>query len=304
MPVMLRADRRAMSLLELLVGLVIATLVVILASASLVRAQRSHVAVLAAADMSARLRDAADVITSDLRAISPVGDSVLVASDTAVEVYSALGASVACARSGASQISLPPDILPSGRILTSWISAPDTGDYVAVYSDSASGAGGFWFRAKVAAFTERPVLDVCPPQLGLLTGSDIASGSRGYLIDTTQPVPAGVHRGSPVRLVRRVRYSVYRGGDGKWYLGYRRCGSACAAIQPVSGPYDSRTVRPITIRYFARSGASLTGTGPTSDVARIEVVVRATYNPPFRLPGMRAAIDGDSVVAVIALRNQ
>lgn len=43
--------------------------------------------------------------------------------------------------------------------------------------------------------------------------------------------------GTPVRLTRRTRYSLYRSGDGQWYLGRRTLGSAgWDVIQPVSGP--------------------------------------------------------------------
>jgi hypothetical protein len=107
-----------------------------------------------------------------------------------------------------------------------------------------------------------------------------------------------------VRFARRVRYSVYRGGDGKWYLGYRRCVTTCAAIQPISGPYESRSGPPLSFRYFVGSGARLSGNGPTNEVARVEIVSRANYVRPLALPGISGSRTGDSAVATVALRNR
>jgi hypothetical protein len=120
----------------------------------------------------------------------------------------------------------------------------------------------------------------------------------------TPAVPTSVHRGSPVRFVRHVRYDVYRGGDSKWYLGYRRCTGGCAPVQPVSGPYESSVGPPIEFRYFTRSGASLVGNGPTTDVTRVEIVSHARYRRPVQLPGLPAPLIGDSATVTVAIRNR
>jgi hypothetical protein len=46
-----------------------------------------------------------------------------------------------------------------------------------------------------------------------------------------------------INVTRRVRLVVYRGGDGAWWLGERRCAASlnasCGAVQPVAGPLAS-----------------------------------------------------------------
>jgi hypothetical protein len=136
----------------------------------------------------------------------------------------------------------------------------------------------------------------------LLSAVDIGP-ARSYEISTLLPVSVSIRRGSPVRFVRRARYDVYRGGDGKWYLGYRRCAAGCAPVQPVSGPYETAVGPPITFRYYTRGGSQLAGHGPTTDVARIEIVSRARYGRPIYLPGFSVPLVGDSMVVAVALRN-
>lgn len=295
--------RRAVTLVELLVGIAVATLVILMAISYVIRHQRAYDAIAADIDLRARLRDASDLIAADLRGSSSGSDSILFASDTAIEFYSAIGSSTVCTTPTSGQITLPPDTLASGRILSSWVAMPDTGDYAFVFSDSSSASTGGWLRARIASFGSTPTSIGCPPAAGLLSVGE-AGSARSYDMSVTGMVPAGVRRGSPVRFVRRVRYDVYRGGDGKWYLGYRRCSGGCAPVQPLSGPYESPAGPPIRFRYFTRSGAGLTGTGPTVDVAHVEIVSQAKYSRPVRLPGHTAPLVADSVAVSVAIRNR
>ena len=296
--------RRAVTLVELLMGIVVATLVVMMAVSHVIRHQHAYDDVAADIDLRTRLRDASDLIAADLRGTSSAGDSILVASDTAVEFYSAIGSSTVCTTPTPTRVTLPPDTLASGRTLSSWVTTPDTGDYVRIFSESSAVSPGGWTRARIASFGTIPTLSGCPSSAGLLSAIEIGS-ARSYDIAVTSALPASIRRGSPVRFVRRVRYDVYRGGDGKWYLGYRRCTGGCSPVQPVSGPYESSAGGPpIKFRYFTRSGASVAGNGPTSDVARVEIVSRARYRRPVRLPGLSAPLVADSVTVTVAIRNR
>ena len=295
--------RRAVSLVELLIGIVVAALVVLMAVSHVVRHQRIYDAIAAGIDLRTRLRDASDLVAADLRGSSSAGDSILFASDTAVEFYSAIGSSTVCTAPTSARITLPPDTLASGRALSSWVTTPDTGDYVLIFKDSSSASPAGWTRARIASFGTTPTFTGCPLSAGLLSASDVGSG-RSYEVSLTSALTAGVHRGHPVRIVRRVRYDVYRGGDGKWYLGYRRCTGGCAPVQPLSGPYEGSVGPPIKFRYFTHSGASLAGSGPTTDVARVEIVSRARYRRPVRLPGLSAPLVADSATVTVAIRNR
>lgn len=285
-------------------GIAVAMTVVTLVVSYITRHQRANDAVAAALDLRARLRDGSDILAADLRGSSPVGDSLLVASDTALEFFSAIGTSTLCASPAPNRITLPPDSLPSGRTLSSWVATPDTGDEMFIFADSTSSSPAGWQRARIVSFANIATPAGCPVSAGLLSASDVASPGRSYQATFDPTVSINAHRGTPVRIVRRVRYSVYRGGDGKWYLGYRRCTGGCAPIQPVSGPYESHIGTPISFRYFTHGGAPLIGHGPTSDVSRVEIVSRANYTRPLRLPGMAVALLGDSTVVTVALRNQ
>lgn len=284
-------------------GIVVATLVIMMAVSHVIRHQRAYDSVAADIDLRTRLRDASDLIAADLRGSSSEGDSILFASDTAFEFYSAIGSSTVCTTPIPTRITLPPDTLASGRTLSSWVTTPDTGDYVLIFSDSSSLSPRGWMRARIASFGTIPALTGCPHSASLLSAGDIGSG-RSYDVSFASTLPAGVHRGSPVRFIRRVRYDVYRGGDGKWYLGYRRCTGGCAPVQPVSGPYEAAAGQPIEFRYFTRSGASLAGNGPTTDVARVEIVSHAKYRRSVRLPGRAAPLVADSATVTVAIRNR
>jgi hypothetical protein len=304
MSVKLSPPRRGATLVELIVGIAIAMVVVGLSVAHVVRHQRASSAVTDAVNLRTRLRDASDILAADMRGISPIGDSVLVASDTAVEFYSSIGTSTLCTTASVNRLTLPPDSLPSGRTLSTWITSPDTGDHVLVFMRVPPSPVATWQRARITSVATVSVGIACPLSIGLLAAGDMAASARAYDFTLASAVPPATGRGAPVRVVRRVRYSIYRAGDGKWYLGYRRCSGGCSPIQPVSGPYDSHGPPPLTFRYFTRNGAPLAGQGPSADVGRMEIVARAAYARPFRLPGMTAALTSDSIVTNVTLRNR
>lgn len=300
----LMSQRRAATLVELILGIAVAMFVVALSVSHVVRHQRVYDVLAAALDLRTRLRDGSDIVAADLRGSSPLGDSLLVASDTAVEFYSAIGASTVCASLPPNRITLPPDTLPSGRTLSSWVVTPDSGDYVVMFVDSAASSGAGWRRARIVSFSDIATSTGCPASVGLLSPGDISAGGRSYEVTFAPTASIDAHRGTPVRIVRRVRYSIYRGGDGKWYLGYRRCTGGCSAIQPVSGPYESHSGAPMSFRYYTSDGALLLGRGPTGAVRRVDIVSRASYARPVMLPGMIAPLLSESTAVTVTFRNR
>lgn len=297
-------SRRAATLVELIMGIGVMMVVTTLAVSHVTRHQRAYSAIAAALDLRSRLRDGSDILAADLRGISPSGDSLLVTSDTAVEFYSAIGTSTLCATPSPNAITLPPDSLSSGRTLSSWVANPEAGDDVLIFIGSAPPGISGWQRARIQSVSSIATYLGCPASASLLSASDVAGVGHSYQITFAPTVSITATHGAPVRIVRHVRYSVYRGGDSKWYLGYRRCIATCAAIQPVSGQYDSPRGPPISFKYFRRDDVPIAGSGPTADVGRVDLVFRASYAPPFRLPGMPTAITRDSIVTTVALRNR
>lgn len=295
-------NRTGATLPELLVGLVVSMLVVMTAFTSALRYQRSSSTIDEWMNVRSQLRDATDILAADLRGISVIGDSILAASDTAVEFRSALGSSVVCTVASGSRITLPPDSLLSDRVLSSWVMPPDSGDTLLAYLGATGVAPARWVRLRIVAFAPAPAAVACPPSAGLLDASDVAGAGSAYDVTLEGSAPE-LRRGAPIRIVRRVRYSVYRGGDGHWYLGYRRCTTSCAAIQPVSGPYQvPGGTAPIALRYFDRSGARVSTAGPMPDPSSVEVTVRSNFVHRLWFPGLPART-GDTIRSVIAFRN-
>jgi hypothetical protein len=160
-----------------------------------------------------------------------------------------------------------------------------------------------WSRYPIASTTRPPAATTCPPTSTFTTAADIAANRHNYELLLATPLPFPPVPGSPVRLIRRARYSLYRASDGLWYLGYRRCtGAGCATVQPVSGPYAGATP-PLTFKYYDGSGRTITPLVPTTAIARIDVVAHAATPTQVKLPGLPLAVFTDSSVTSIALRN-
>lgn len=295
--------RPGFTLIEMLIALGVSLVVVIAATTTIARQRRAYVALDALATERAELHMGTEILAMELRALSPGADSIPLASDTAVEIHSAIGASTVCTAPSPTHVTLPPDTLASGAILSSWLVTPDTGDVVLIYHDStvASPARG-WSRHRIVAFATALAATACPPASALTAVADIASGARAY--DVTLATPTTASRGAPVRFLRRGRYSVYRASDGNWYLGYRRCtGGVCAGVQPVAGPFRGPSRFPLTLRYFDRAGIELPPAAQRTSVARVDIVLRAGSAVAVALPGGGRRVLRDSTLLSVSMRN-
>ena len=229
--------RRAATLLEIVAVLGITAVTTAAIGQTLTRQQRLYRLAGEQIDTRRSVRDALGVLAFELRGASP-GDTVRLMADSAIEFFSTIGTSVACTTLGAADLGLAPPAL-SGIGATSWLTQPDTGDFALIYR-AASHAAGNWERYRIKSIGTRVTSVACPTMSGVASGFD--ASSSGYVLTlATTPVP--IRAGSPVKFLRRGRYSLYKSSDGKWYLGYRRCNalgaSACGIIQPLSGYYRS-----------------------------------------------------------------
>lgn len=250
------------------------------------------------------MRDGVDILTADLRTAS-IPDTVRFASDTAIEFYSTIGASTLCADPTGNRVVIPSDTLPSGNLLTAWSVVPDTDDFVAVYHDSlAIAPTPGWQRFRISAMTNPAAATACSPASAVPSAADRSGGARAYEITVAPSIVVAATRGAPVRFTRHARYSVYRAGDRKWYLGYRRCAAAgCAPIQPVSGPYDGGNDAPLELRYYTGAGVRIPTPTSSVDVARVDIVLRAASETKLAIPGLEHAVMRDSLLATVAPRN-
>ncbi|HUR00580.1 MAG TPA: type II secretion system protein [Gemmatimonadaceae bacterium] len=305
--------RRAFTLPELIVSVAIAGIVAGGIATTLVRQQRFFGSAAEVLDVRSQLRDAADVLASDLRGAAVASYGLPVMTDSAIEFYTSIGTSIACSAPSGVVVALAPSVLANGNTLTSLLVTPDTGDLAAVYSipsndiDSAR-----WETRRISAFSSRSLASTCPASTGFTTLADAVAGAAGYQLTLAMSPGPNVHKGAPVRFLRRARYSIYKSSDGKWYLGYRRCSvgvpSACASVQPLSGPYRPYGSRGgengLSFRYYDVNGVEVPAGSGGRYVARIDIVIRGEASRRVALAGDAQRTFRDSVVVTVSPRNR
>lgn len=303
--------RRGFALAELLISILLIAIVGGAIAVGLRRQQQVFRSIAVMVATRGDARDAVEVLGADLSSASPM-DTLTLAVDSAVEFFSLIGASVSCDPAPGYVIRLPPEKLQSGYRLTMLLAAPDSGDMLLVFNhDSAAIAREpRWDRHAITAVSSASAGSACPSATGFTTAAD--QSAPAHVLTLSGAVSDGISRGSPVRILRRTRYSLYRASDSRWYFGQRRCASlsppACGAIQPVSGPYMAYAAAAgpsgIALRYFDTASDPLWSPGGTSRVARVEVTVRVRAQTPIRLRGPAPSQFLDSAALSIALRNR
>jgi len=296
--------KRGFTVAELLAATAIAGMAAALMTMTIVRQQRFFSSANEVLGVRAQLRDAADVLASDIRSASVAQFGLPVMTDTAFEMYSVIASSIVCMSGSPTTVGLPPISLVTGNVLTAMLAQPDTGDIAAIFSaDSAT-----WEYNRIAAFASRTLATSCPSSTGFTTPGDT---SPGYQLTLAAAPVVPVNNGSIVHFLRRARYSFYRSSDGEWYLGYRRCGVSppypCSSIQPVSGPYRpyrSSGGSGVTFRYYDQYGADVTSVALSNSVARIDIILRGETASAVSLTGDARKIWRDSVVVAVSPRNR
>ena len=126
------------------------------------------------------------------------------------------------------------------------------------------------------------------------------------MLSTMQNFPLTI--GSVVRITRATRYSLYRGGDSRWYLGARDWNSAANRFnttQPVSGPFASAANRGLELQYFDSGGVALaTPVADTHLVTSIRVAIRGQTRDAMRSFSSAHGRAGDSALVFVAIRNR
>ncbi|MDQ6690974.1 MAG: prepilin-type N-terminal cleavage/methylation domain-containing protein [Gemmatimonadota bacterium] len=252
------------------------------------------------------VRDAMEVLSADIRGMS-VSDTVRLRADSAIEFFANIGSSVVCQIAG-NDVGLP-SAHSSANSLSAFLTEPDTGDLAVFYAHSESD-GERWEQHRIVGFTSRSLASSCPPTSGMSQRSELDAAAGGFVVTIATPLGGGIGAGSPVRFVRRARYSLYRAGDSNWYLGYRRCspigGSACGVIQPVSGTYRSYSSDPrasgLLFEYFDATGERLTATGSPLALARVDITARSGTGQSVAAGHLAPRIS-DSATVSVAIRN-
>ncbi len=303
-------SRKGFTLVELLVSLAIGGIVAAFMFSTLTRQHRFYGSASAIIDTRAQLRDAADILVTDIRSAA-IELGVPAMRDSAIEMFTLVASSIVCTAESGQSFGLPPLELASGTSLTSMLVQPDTGDLALLYTiPTGSPDSGSWEVRSVTSFATRSVATACPPSSRFTTAADGSSGNLAFAVLIASPAPDSVRIGAPINFVRRSRYSLYRSSDNRWYLGHRRCKaigpSACATVQPVSGPYDPYPGgKPgLSFRYFDGTGAELSPVSDGTALARVDIVVRAKNPAGNTLAGDASATWADSTIVSVATRNR
>lgn len=296
-----RHGRPGLSLAEVMVAITLLGLIGTAIGSVILNQQRFQRDASELLNVRQGVRDAMEVLSTDIRGSSSE-DTVRLMADSALELFASVGTSVACRTISSNAIELASESA-GGNTLTSFLLAPDTGDLALIYRDSADASGSRWERHRIAALAARSGDSGC-----LLDGID---PREGFVLTLQSPPVPYAKRGAPVRFVRRGRYSLYRSSDGHWYLGYRRCNalgpSICGAIQPISGPYrrysPDKAQTGFLFEYFNARGEGVAGDDSPLSIARVDITARAEKPRPRDGENAETALT-ESATSSIAVRNR
>ena len=125
--------------------------------------------------------------------------------------------------------------------------------------------------------------------------------------------PLLVTTGAALRLTRRMRMSLYRASDDRWYLGVKDWNGAAQrfnTIQPVAGPLQPYSADPqrtgLRFEYRDAAGSILPSPAEPGLIATIAVVARGESVRPVKLAGLLSSAApryADSLAIAVALRQ-
>ena len=286
--------RRGVTLAELLVAVVLSGILLTGLGALSARQQRFGRDIVVAVERVQESSLGAAVVPVAIRPVSPSIGDVSAATDTSLEFRATIGSAVVCdTANGTITLTHSTDVLPS---LASMLTRPESGDTV-------------WMLSAIGpdAWTPRRITSVSDSTFTCRIGGVVQFTSEPARPSLTLRVSpsSGVEPGSPIRITRPWRFSLYKGSDGFWYLGARDWNTTSAkfnTIQPVSGPYLSAAKRGLAWRYY---DSALTTLGPGADPRRISLV-EMTVRPDSALVGAFAhpVSVRATVVGMTSLRNR
>ncbi len=226
---------------------------------------------------SQAVRDVSHVLVTEV--VSARAGSLLVRGDTAIDIASHVGVSVAC-RVGPDELVLPPALTSLPAPYTHWRQAAEAGDHLSVWDTSA---GGAWVSARIDSVVSRSDGAGCPADGAFRTAADSVARRAVTWLRVSPPLASGVGRGAPVRVYRELRWMLYRSSGKSWWLGTRRCSAGCGAAQPVAGPLAAPGDSGLVFERRPDGGLAITmrsellGRGGGSATSRIVVAPRGDW---------------------------
>lgn len=310
--------RSGLSLIELMVVAVLLSVIGAMLTGLLVRQQRFHRTVTSVTDARAHMRDVSTILPTDMRSISTVGRDILSRGLTELQFRAFVGSSVLCNYGPVGNIiELPPKLLSSGNVLTSWINSPVPGDVVFLYNDStlAGNVDDTWTEYTITDTATAVDAGWCPTSSKFTTAADNTQRRYRLTLNGT-PNPARIKIGAPIRLAREVKYTLYQASDGQWYVGYQRCtnsgtpgvAGACGDREVLAGPVLPGTANKETsglaFTYWKQNGSE--AEAATDTVAWIDIRVRTASESMRRATAttLNNFAGGDSLRFIVGIRNR
>jgi hypothetical protein len=291
---------RGFTLAEVVVALGLGGVTIGAFAVVVARQERVHAELARQVRAQAQLREGVTALVADLHTVSPPAGDIPPggARDSSIEFRAAVGTAVSC------------DVRDRAVLLAlaSFVTSPQRGDTAWAYAETFSGP--VWTPLAVESVgmvdAEVPLKCPFPPEAGSIIGRRAASRRLYSLVLAAAPV-ARLPAGTPLRITRPVRYSLYRAPDGHWYLGRREWSAALGrfeTVQPVSGPYRAyappgQQLSGFELQYRDTERVEIpSGSTATDRIAEVTVTARALPRP-FEMRGRRGVTS-----VTVGLRNR
>jgi len=223
--------RRGLTLMEMLVAIVLVTMLVAIGGAIAQRVLAVHARTSAADSRRSALADALATLTRHAASVQPMQGDLRAARDTTLEIVHDIGMTTVCRAAGDTLV------VTSGADTVPWSStlprAITTDDIVRIWHE----ADARWLPRNVLAVA--PASGTCGDSARPWPGT----GTQRLLLDRNT---AGLRPGTLVRVLRRERWSLVLGGDGKWSLALATWDASrniFAVPQPLLSPLASPSAR-------------------------------------------------------------
>jgi len=295
--------RRGSGLLEVVVALPLIALIGTVVVQLLLTVHRQVVREDGSIGATRELRQGAYILASELRGLR--ARDVVAWSDTSIEFDATVGTGVVCAvNQGASTVDLIDDDEAEAVAVSSdadvlavvWNQPVQAGDRVMLWATARVGSGvgpADSLRATYHTLRSTTGGSQC-------VGSPLlAPAAVTVRLSLADSLESPIQVGTPARVTRRTRYSLYRAGDGDWFLGRRtRSAAGWDVIQPVAGPLQSASGAGLRLSVHDAAGAVLADT--TGSPHRVRMALRAP-----RRAGRAAPVSPgvDSVTTDVVLRG-
>lgn len=285
--------RRGLALVELMVTLSLLGIVCTGVYRVLETSQRTHLAQTQRLDLQQTLRNAVTTLAAELRELSASDGDLTAIGPTSLRIRAPRQVGFLCSPPavGPPVAGVAPATLTIRENL--FFGARDfdsDADSIFVLYEGQGGTASDddWLRGHLAAD---------PAPLACADGTPGRRLAVRIAFGPNHTAAGAIPNGAPVRGYESVTYSLYRAGDGRWYVGVLSH-SAGGARQPLIGPLHGASG--ISFEYFDAGGAA---TLVARAVAEIRISVRAETAQPVRWRRGPPAYITDSVTTRVSLRN-